>query len=298
MFLTTSSDLMPNTILSPKARANELLAKVIKPIFGGNYLLPIRVEEFILEYTKQRFPNDPITKIIGADLPGFEGMLRQKKDKTGWQIIYSTTNYSKGRIRFTQAHEFGHYLLHRNDQHTVFQCSEADMYAWDADESNIEKEADEFAAAFLMPTDDFRIQVENQKPSFDLLSHCANRYDVSLSAAMLKWVELSPKRAIVMAVRDDYVLWARSNTAALRSGAFLTARQKTISTPFNSILRSKNQKSKIGYNEIQARKWFKDEPPDMQLKEMSFVSDQHGFTLGILLLPEAEYPHWKFNKKS
>ena len=287
---------MSDTVKSPKATANDLLAKVIKPAFGGNYPLPVPVKEFALDYTRQRFPSDPITEIKGADLPGFEGLLRPNKARTKWQVVYSTANSSSGRIRFTQAHELGHYLLHRRIR-DEFECSDADMVEWDAEEAGIEKEADEFAATFLMPTDDFRAQVTGVDASFGLLSHCADRYDVSLMAAMLKWVELAPKRAVVLAVRDDHVLWARSNRAALLSGAYLATRKLTIPVPASSVMHSRNKKSQTDINKTSAPLWFRKEPADMPLTEISFVSDQYGITLGMLLLPEAEPQYWNQDRE-
>ena len=273
---------------SPKATANDLLSKVIKPVFGGTYPLPIPLVEFITDYTRQRFPSDPITEIKGADLPGFEGMLRPNKTRIRWQILYNdAADASPGRIRFTQAHEFGHYLLHRQKR-DAFSCSDADMVEWDAAEAGIEKEADEFAATFLMPTDDLRQQVSGQPPSFDLLSHCATRYEVSLMAAMLKWVEFAPKRAVVLAVRDDFVLWARANGAAFKSGVYLPTRKRTIPVPPKSVFHKRNRVGQAEVNAIPAQGWFPREPAGMPLTEMSVVSDQYRLTLGILLLPDAE----------
>ena len=271
----------------PKATANDLLSKVIKPAFGGHYPLPIPLNEIITDYTKQRFPGDPISDITGADVPGLEGMLRSNRTRTRWQIIYNDTEPVSGRIRFTLAHEFGHYLLHRQSREQ-FECSHDDMVEWDAVEAGIEKEADEFAATFLMPTDDFREQVLGDPPSFDLMSHCANRYDVSLTAALLKWVEFAPKRALVLAVRDDFVLWARANEAAFKSGVFLASRKRTIPVPHRSIFHSRNRKAQVETHQLPATDWFPGQPAGMPMTELSFVADKHRLTLGMLLLPDAE----------
>lgn len=147
-----------------------------------------------------------------------------------------------------------------------------------------------------MPMDDFRAQVDAEEPSFDLLRHCAKRYDVSLMAAMLKWIELAPKRTIVLAVRDDHVLWARSNRAAFISGAYLAARKMTIPVPSASIMHSRNCKTQTAINKIPAFVWFRKEPVDMPLTEISFVANQYGITLGILLLPDAQPRYWHQDK--
>lgn len=273
---------------SPKATANDLLSKVIKPAFGGEYPLPIPLKEVITDYTRQRFPRDPITKITGTGIPGLQGMLRPNPSRTKWQIIYNDTDPSSGQVRFTLAHEFGHYLLHRNNGKDRFECSDADMVEWDADDAGIEKDADEFAATFLMPNDDVRVQVLGEDPSFALLSHCADRYDVSLTAALLKWVEFSPKRTLVLAVRDDFVLWGRANEAAFKSGVYLATRKHTIPVPDSSLFHSRNRKAQADKGSIPADRWFRREPQEMPLTEITFAADNHRMTLGILLLPDAE----------
>ncbi len=107
-------------------------------------------------------------------------------------------------------------------------------------------------------------------------------------AAMLKWVEFAPKRAVVLAVRDDFVLWARANEAAFKSGVYLATRKRTIPVPLRSVFHKRNRAARAEVNKIPAQGWFPREPADMPLTEMSFVSEQYRLTLGILLLPDAE----------
>lgn len=63
----------------------------------------------------------------------------------------------EGRKRFTICHELGHYVIHRDDvEPTVFcrriEVSEGSDEQGIGDRSVIEREADAFAAALLMPT--------------------------------------------------------------------------------------------------------------------------------------------------
>ncbi|WP_241974754.1 ImmA/IrrE family metallo-endopeptidase [Paraburkholderia sp. BL17N1] len=85
----------------------------------------------------------------------------------------------------TQAHELGHYILHRQLRESL-QCSDADMLKWSKDDKDIEAQADLFASYLLMPLDDYRRQVTSTV-DLDLLGRRANRYGMSLTAAILKW---------------------------------------------------------------------------------------------------------------
>jgi len=76
---------------------------------------PIRIEEVALHYSREVFPNDPILEVRGENCRGkWEGALVPKDDRSGWGLFYDTGHASKGRKNFTMAHEFAHYLIHRN----------------------------------------------------------------------------------------------------------------------------------------------------------------------------------------
>lgn len=272
---------------NPIVEANRL-TRMLNTVYGTEKeRFPVNVEQLALEYSANICPESPITKVRGEDLPGFEGMLAPNSSKTKWQIVYNDQIRSPGRKRFTLAHELGHYLLHRSRQ-DVFECSELDMHDWDSKEKIMESEADTFASYLLMPFDDYRRQVEDESISFDLLSHCATRYGVSLTAAALKWIDFAPGRAIVVAVRDDHLLWARSNAGAFLSGRYFATHKQTIEVPVQSSLNSRFASSSETHA-TSARTWFPAEPSDMLVTEMRFPIDQHHYTLGLLLMPDAEW---------
>ncbi|MEC9358631.1 MAG: ImmA/IrrE family metallo-endopeptidase [Pseudomonadota bacterium] len=272
---------------APIVEANRLSAMLNAVLRTDAERFPVNVEALALEYSMQCFPEAPITKIEGAELPGFEGMLAPNSAKTKWRIVYNNHGRSSGRIRFTLAHEFGHYLLHRSQQQE-FTCSELDMHDWDSKERALESDADTFASYLLMPLDDFRRQVNDSPISFDVLSHCATRYGVSLTAAALKWIEIAPRRAILVASRDDHLLWARSNAGAFRSGRYFATRKRTIQVPAGSSLHSQYA-ALPDVHSVPARMWFPAEPIDMLMTEMRFVIDHYDYTLGLLLMPETEW---------
>ena len=89
--------------------------------------------------------------------------------------ISELTHFSRihfgGRVRFTQAHELGHYILHRRMRDS-FQCSDGDMLNWSQDDRDIEGQADVFASYLLMPLDDYRKQITGAV-NLDMLGHCA-----------------------------------------------------------------------------------------------------------------------------
>ena len=112
-----------------------------------------------------------------------------------------------------------------------------------------------------------------------MLAACAERYNVSLIAATLKWLEYTERRAVIVVSRDDFILWARSSTPALKTGAFFRTSREPIPIPTRSLAgQGVSQESVM---DLQAGVWFKDEP----CREMAIRSEQYEFTISLLSLP-------------
>ncbi|MGH1467214.1 MAG: ImmA/IrrE family metallo-endopeptidase [Cognatishimia sp.] len=176
---------------------------------------------------------DPIDKVIGGDLPGCEGMLRPHSKRPAWHIVYNDNPKYEGRNRFTMTHELAHYQLHRPvlseryyktgnlDTDALFQCKPLQSNTWNEADQEREQEADTFASFLLMPIDDYRTQTSGQSMSAELLAHVTNRYGVSLTAAVLKWIEFTEKRAAIVVSRDGFALWGRASKSAYENGIFV-----------------------------------------------------------------------------
>ena len=271
----------------PMAEANRI-SSMLNAVLGKERF-PVKVDELAVEYSRQCFPESPIDKVEGADLEDFDGLLKAKKDRSKWLILYNSAVSSEGRKRFTIAHEFGHYILHRHDQ-SQFACGGDDIETANGNERDIESEADKFASTLLMPFDDFRKQVDGQPISFDLLGHCAERYGVSLTATALRWTEIANQRAILVASRDDHMLWAKSNQAAFKSGAYFATRKNTIELPQNALAHSTNLMDvSVQKQSTRAQIWFPREPASMPLTEMTMVAGQYDYTLTLLVMPDADW---------
>ena len=214
---------------SPKRAATDLNT-ILRTVLGEERF-PVDVEALAMEVSRN-YP-DPITVVKGVDIDGFEGMLRARRKKPGWQILYHNEERYRGRQRFTLAHEFGHYLLHRKPLTPAdyrdgelpdgfdFECVPMQSNQWKDAEKEREEEADTFASYLLMPIDDYRKQVAGNEMSRALLGHVTSRYGVSLTAAARKWIEFTDRRAAMLVARDGFVLWGRASSAAFKSGIFI-----------------------------------------------------------------------------
>ncbi len=180
---------------------------------------PVKPKLIALEVSKNRF-KDRIVEVQGHSIEGIEGVLYKSSKADEWFILYDMTVEVPGRVNFTIAHELGHYLLHRQAE-TKFQCGQSTMLEYDSPESKLrEKEANLFASFLLMPINDFRQQIAGHEVTLDLIAHCADRYDVSLTASALKWVSFTEEVAIVVVTRDDFILWSYPSQEARKLGIY------------------------------------------------------------------------------
>ena len=195
--------------------------------------------------------------------------------------IYNKAVNSPGRINFTLAHEFGHYLLHRQDYPKGIECRQDDIVRWDSDYSKIEQQANEFAAALLMPLPDYCQQIESQiRPTLKDIGACAKRYGVSLTAATLRWLDYTLCRAILVLSRDGFILWSHSSPRALKTGAYFRTTNQALPLPEASLPKQPdwlyNGSGSVSHD---AGIWLK-EP----CHEIALLSDQYDFAISLLHL--------------
>ena len=258
------------------------LSIVLRAAYGEDRF-PIDVKKLAVDYSKQKYPGDPITRVRERNTDGFEGFLTPHPGgKPEWGIGYASSIESDGRRRFTIAHEFGHYLIHRQKYPNGFECRPEDMAAWDSEYNRIEAEANQFAANLLMPLDDFRNQINPKAPAdLDDLGKCAERYGVSLMAATLRWLSFTQRRALLVVSREGFVLWARSSEPAFKSGAYI---KSSISPPVevpceSSIALNRNSRGVVPKLTHPEGVWLR-EP----VEEHALVSERYDLGLSLLLL--------------
>lgn len=274
---------MSSSIFTPQRWAFDI-THVLNTVFGPDHF-PIDVPAVAMEISRQRFPDDPIIGVKGDNLPGFDGgLFKASAGKKGWAIIYNDRISSRGRINFTLAHEFGHFLLHRLAHPDGFRCGEQDVVRWDSEYRQLEHQANVFAANLLMPLDDFRALIPDQaKVDLDMLGHCADRYRVSLIATALRWLGYTRKRAALVVAREGFILWARSSDAAYKSGVFFKTSAGAIEIPTAS-LPNRSDLLVDGKAAIDHPKgvWL-GEP----VREMTLLAEQYDFSVSLLLLEDA-----------
>ena len=139
----------------PHKEANRI-PRILDLTLSPEERYPVDIKKIALDLTPD-FNEDPITMVHGDTFDRFEGALLRNPEKPEWAILYNTNIHHPGRLRFTLAHELGHYMLHREKVGADgIECGTGDMLRYDSGYTEREEEANAFAACLLMPAHDFR----------------------------------------------------------------------------------------------------------------------------------------------
>lgn len=152
---------------------------------------------------------------------------------------------NSGRARFTLAHELGHYFI---DEHrTALESGLAPAHAYNADrpsELRIEREADHFASALLMPSVAFHRELRAKRGGIQEILDVASTFRVSRMSAAKRYVSLSGVPCAIVVFRSGDAPWwnvspeleARGMTGGIRKEAVVrgSATEQAQATDDNS----------------------------------------------------------------
>ena len=150
----------------------------------------------------------------------------------------------------------------------------------------LEQALPELAGASLHTLDDYRKQVTTNV-DMDILGACAERYGVSLTAAILKWLQYTDEKAVLVMSNDGFINWAWSSEPAARAGAFFRTRGNVIPLPEHSLAANQEVLHDRQGTKISAAVWFPHADPSIPLREMKIHAAQYDATLSLLCLPRS-----------
>ena len=140
------------------------------------------------------------------DVEGFDGGLVRAKGTPLGAIIVRDSIREPGRKNFTVAHEIGHFVLPGHDTGGAV-CGPSDIGNWADASQELEREADEFAAELLLPSDYAKPKFKGESPSLGIIQAVANESNVSLSATAWRYCDLVSERCAVVWSKNGKVSW-------------------------------------------------------------------------------------------
>lgn len=133
----------------------------------------------------------------------------------------------------------------------------------------------------------------------EVLGACADRYGVSMTSAILKWLELTPQRAVLVMSQNGVVQWACGSESGKWLSIYPNKRmgngQRRVTAVRVPHVWERTPTS-IGWaRPIDASIWFPQEPEGMVAREMRIASDFYRQTMTLLVLPPEVKP-WERDK--
>jgi Zn-dependent peptidase ImmA (M78 family) len=181
--------------------------------------------------------------------------------------------------RFAIAHELGHFELHKSESYLGL-CS-GDQLITDYETGGTEAEANTFAAEFLMPRQLFQPRTQAREVSWDVPGRLADEFTVTLTAAALRFVELSDERVAVVYSVDGKVKWTRRN----RSFGSLIEKGAKLDSYSLAIDAFKGKKLPARPETVETSAWKPGARDDEKLKEHSIHMPNFGAVMTLLWAP-------------
>lgn len=123
------------------------------------------------------------------------------------------------KVRFTVAHELGHYYLDRHREFLVRRQEAIESFTEFESNKEIERQADAFAAGLLMPKHLVAPHV-NCEPdaTMESIKGAASDFDVSLTSMMVRWTQLSHFPCATLCIRHGQIQWGFRSEAFRECG--------------------------------------------------------------------------------
>jgi Zn-dependent peptidase ImmA (M78 family) len=185
--------------LSLKCRMAELKAAELIEYYGISQPEHIQLEDIAFGQG---------VRILEGTLEGAAASLVRFGKKAVIRISDRETD--QGRIRFSTAHELGHFILGHG--HSIYLvCSNRDMHDW-YNQKNQETEANFFASELLLPKTLVEKRCDVNKVSFKPIKSIADDFSTSLMATAIKFVRLCPEMCAIVYSEDSAIKWFYKST--------------------------------------------------------------------------------------
>lgn len=197
-------------------------------------------------------------------------------------IIVSERVTDRCAVRFSIAHELGHFMLGHPSRPPSELCSGVRARQSAPDERNYELEANAFAGELLMPAHLVQRTCEVSPVSMAIPRQIARAYNVSILASAIRFAELASERCAAVFSSRREVVWSAPSATFKRD----IPRGKRIDP--ESVAWDFFAKGTLDdrAQPVPADAWL-DTDAEVDIVEHSIASPQHGTVLSLLWIPEA-----------
>ena len=190
-----------------------------------------------------------------------------------------------GRRRFAIAHELGHWFLHKAESQ-MFICTAEQMRDYKG--SPLEVEANLFASELLMPTFLFRPLVENACPTLESIGSAATKFNTSLTATGMKFVDMNRHECVRVSSTAGRVAWSKQKRekSGLRIDKGMTLHPESLARHVTGPA------GKSGPALVDPKAWISQNWYDrnIEVTEESWTLDGYDSVLTLLVISDTDEP--------
>ena len=218
--------------------------------------------------------------------PGFDGRIEFDRRRGKFIIFFQRAgeSYPRSRVRFTTAHELGHYFLSAHRALLVSGKAITSKPGFVCD-NELEREADHFAASLLLPGKAMNEQLERKKflTLKDLLE-LARTWQCSATSAAIRYVQYVSEPVSVVLSREGQILFCiASEDAAYQGFRYLGHKQ----VPAGTV--TEEASGCVGHGKVAGRQsdsqtWFSPRRATCPVWEEAFPLGYTGLVLTLLAL--------------
>ncbi len=225
-----------------------------------------------------------------SDTPGVSGFLMRVGNEFG--IYYATHIRNDGFIRFSVAHELGHYFLAGHPE-ALFPNGDGlhKSRSGFISANSHERQADFFAASLLMPEDLFRQVMGDAGSGFAAIERLKETCNTSITATAIRYAKFTDDPVAVIVSSKGYVNWCfLSNALSEVPGVRRLAKGSPLpsgscTAQFNRVAGNVSGGAKdAAWASLDD--WF-DDAPQIEMKEDVIGLGGYGKTLTVLFTEEA-----------
>jgi len=207
----------------------------------------------------------PALRCAGSDFGSrFDGQLEYHPSKKRFLLFYNNkydVDCEPGthhpRTRFSIAHELGHYFLDHHRQLLLQGKKPHKSTSEFRSDVQIEREADAFAAALLMPSQLLRPAINDAQLSIPRIMEVAGKFNTSLVSTAIRSVQHTHFPCGIFGIRNDGVAWSFVSLPLTLSRVYPRGRKASLSaTAQEQWKKFKMGQARPGEREVRAKEWF------------------------------------------
>lgn len=262
---------------SRKKELSDLAEFIANEYFVDTFICPYKLAKiYKISYTFEEYGN------------AFDGLLEHRSGKFH---IYLNSRKAKHiyepRVRFTLAHELGHYLIdeHRNALKSGLSPSHPSFTNFSSD-NEVELEADFFASSLLIPKSRLLKDVFRRKFSFNLIDELATKYQTSITATLIKFASIGNHPIMIVCSIDEKIKWFKySDDFPFKYIDALPGFKVPVNTSAGQYFYENGTKNEDEFEIIEAEDWFRlynDNDYGRKFYESCIYSDRNKFVLSVI----------------